>query len=103
MLELYEPANNRAARQQIAAIRGARSRQADRLLDGSLLRGMEVDVTLDSGAFVGTGHYLFSAVLDRFLGMYAAVNSFTRLQVSAASDPEDRITFPPRAGQQMLL
>lgn len=103
MLELYEPANNRAARQQIAAIREVRSRQTDRLLDGSLLRGMEVDMTLDSGAFVGTGHYLFSAVLDRFLGMYAAVNSFTRLQVSAAADSEDRTTFPPRAGQQMLL
>ena len=42
-------------------------------------RGIEVTVEFDEEQYVGTGVYLFASVLERFLGLYASLNSFTQL------------------------
>ena len=103
LLELYEPTNARAARQRIGAVRGVTGRPAERLLEGSILRGLKVEMTIDEDAFASTGHYLFSSVMDRFLAGYAAVNSFTQLRVTTIQNPEAHLDFPPRAGWQVSL
>jgi type VI secretion system protein ImpG len=66
-------------------------------------RGVEVTVELDEEKYVGTGVYLFAAVLERFLGLYATINSFCQLvaRTKQAEVPFKR--WPPRAGDQPLL
>ena len=71
--------------------------------EGGYCRGVEVTIELDEEKFVGTALYLFACVLERFLGLYVSLNSFT--QLVARSRPTGRLMrrWPPRAGEQRLL
>jgi type VI secretion system protein ImpG len=68
---------------------------------GGYARGLEVAVTLDEEKYVGVGAYLFAAVLERFVALYASVNSFTRLAYRSAQRGEVK-RWPPRAGDRPL-
>jgi type VI secretion system protein ImpG len=65
-------------------------------------RGLAIDVTFDEREFVGSSAYLFASVLNRFFGLYAAVNSFTQLRV--ISEQRDGVwkEWPPSAGEQIV-
>jgi type VI secretion system protein ImpG len=66
-------------------------------------QGVEVTVDFDERKYVGTGAYLFASVLDRFLGLYASMNSFTQL-VAVVQQREGILKkWPPRAGEHPLL
>ncbi|MBA2379656.1 MAG: type VI secretion system baseplate subunit TssF, partial [Blastocatellia bacterium] len=47
--------------------------------------------------------FLFACVLERFMGLYASVNSFNQLTIASEQREEPLKTFPPRAGEQVLL
>ncbi len=66
-------------------------------------RGTEVTLTFDEDAYAGTSAFLLATVLDRFLGLYASVNSFT--QTVARSRQREGIwkRWEPRAGEQVVL
>jgi type VI secretion system protein ImpG len=66
-------------------------------------RGMEVSLELDEQKYVGTGVFLFAAVLERFLGLYASVNSFTELVARTRQSEGILKRWPPRAGELPLL
>src|SRR5262249_22229702 len=66
-------------------------------------RGVEVTVELDEEKYVGTGVYLFAAVLERFLGLYATINSFSQLVARTKQSEVPFKRWPPRAGDQPLL
>lgn len=66
-------------------------------------RGTRVDLQLDERQFVGGGAYLFSAVLERFLGAYATMNSFCQLAVGTNLRKEALGEWPPRAGDRVLI
>jgi type VI secretion system protein ImpG len=66
-------------------------------------RGTEVDLTLDENACAGTSPLLLASVLDRFLSLYAAVNSFTRLSVRRQNREGTWKTWPARVGRRPLL
>jgi len=66
-------------------------------------RGIQVELELDEQQFAGAGAYLFSAVLDRFLSSYAAMNSFSQLTARSTLRKEAMGKWPPRAGTQALL
>lgn len=62
-----------------------------------LCRGVEVTVELDPTKFPARGAYLFAAVLDRFLGLFATTNSFTELIVKTQHDVIKK--WPARTGE----
>ncbi len=66
-------------------------------------RGVEVSVELDEEKFVGIGSYLFASVLERFLGAYASLNSFTQLVARSRQGDGLIKRWPPRAGDRTLL
>jgi type VI secretion system protein ImpG len=70
---------------------------------GAFCRGVAVEIAFDEDQYVGGSAYLLAAVLERFLGLYAAVNSFTRL--TARSKQRERVlaAWPPRTGDKFLL
>ena len=39
-------------------------------------RGRRVEIEFDEEQFTGGGVFLFASVLERFLGLYASINSF---------------------------
>jgi type VI secretion system protein ImpG len=69
----------------------------------AICRGIDVTVELDARRLEGTGAFLFATVLERFLGLYASINSFTRLSVRLHGRAETLRVFPPRAGDRPLL
>ncbi len=66
-------------------------------------RGTEIILELDDVKFAGTGVSLFSAVLERFFGLYTAINSFTQLSVRTRQEEGVVKAWPPRAGEHPML
>ncbi|KIE41133.1 type VI secretion system baseplate subunit TssF [Geobacter anodireducens] len=106
-LYLFEEGGGRgelaANRKRLDGIEAVIAKPAGRLVGGHLLRGSEIVLTLRGDHFAGPGDlFLFGAVLDRFLGGYASLNSFTRLTVRE-SVREEVYSWPPRLGHRQLL
>ncbi|MGB2971169.1 MAG: type VI secretion system baseplate subunit TssF, partial [Candidatus Competibacter sp.] len=62
-------------------------------------RGLEVNVTLDEGAFEGAGIFLLGAVLEQFFAKYASINSFTETVVHS-SERGEIMRWPARIGKR---
>ncbi|EAQ80435.1 type VI secretion system baseplate subunit TssF [Blastopirellula marina] len=71
-------------------------------LKGGFCRGLEIRIELDDQKYHGVGSYLFASVLERFLGLYVNINSFTQL-VAVTQQRGVLKRFEPRAGEAMLL
>ena len=81
-------------------------RAVERLTEGTaaaFVRGLEVTLDLDEDKYLGTGAYLFAAVLDRFVGLYASINSFTTLVARAKTGGREIYRGRPRAGDKPLV
>jgi type VI secretion system protein ImpG len=66
-------------------------------------RGTQVEITFNEEQFAGGGVYLFAAVLEYFLGLYASMNSFSQLVARTRQRKEVLKRWSPRAGQKVLL
>ena len=65
-------------------------------------RGLQIVLTLEEGAFAGTGVYLLGAVLEQFFARYVSINAFTECVLATPSRGEIK-RWPPRIGQRHLL
>jgi type VI secretion system protein ImpG len=70
---------------------------------GAIVRGTEVTLELDPEKFSGIGSLLFATVLERFLGLYCSINSFTRLVLKEQRSDTPIKVWPPRIGEVSLL
>ena len=70
---------------------------------GGFCRGIDVFVHLDEDRFSGSGVFLFASVLERFLGLYCTLNSFSRLIATTNQREGELQRWPPRAGEMTLL
>jgi type VI secretion system protein ImpG len=107
ILFLYDLLDSSATRKQIRGIKKVKSRPAVRQtgmrIGAGFVRGIETTIEFDEEQYVGSGMFLFACVLERFLGLYASVNSFNQL-VAVTSQKEGILKrWPPRAGEQILL
>ena len=93
--------------QQIAGITNVTSRRVvgrpPSLPWNGVCRGIEVTIEFDEQKYVGSGVFLLASVLERFLGLYAAINSFTQLVAKTQQREEPLKQWPPRAGEEILL
>ncbi len=107
ILHLYNIGDSAVTRKQILGIVGIESKKAVRQIGGRIgtgfVRGLHTTITFDEEQYVGSGMFLFASVLERFLALYASLNSFNQLTIRSAQREEDIKTFPPRAGEQELL
>ena len=65
-------------------------------------RGLEVTVTCDESAFVGSSAFLLGAVLNQFFAKYASINSFTETVLRSRQRGEV-IRWPMAPGQRPTL
>jgi type VI secretion system protein ImpG len=103
ILKLYDFDNSSVTRQQINGIESVQYRPVTKRIGQSLCRGVEVTIVLDENKFVGTGLFLFASVLERFLGQYVSVNSFSQLVAKTVQRKEALKKWPPRSGNRILL
>jgi len=71
----------------------------------SFARGRKITIDLDEDQFSGGGTYLFASVIERFLAMYASMNSFSTL-VARVRSKQKTFTlreWQPRAGFRPLI
>ena len=106
ILSLYDFSDSSATRKQIRGITGVSSRrvvrQVGQRIGAGFVRGLETRVEFDEENFVGSGIFLFACVLERFLGLYASVNSFSQM-VAATQQREGYLKrWPARTGEAIV-
>lgn len=107
ILHLYNFSDSAVIRKQILGIKSVEAKKIVRQVGGRVgtgfVRGLQTTITFDEDEFVGSGLYLFASVLDRFLALYASLNSFNQLEVRSIQQEDPIKLFHPRAGEQELL
>ena len=107
VLYLYDFLDSLATRKQIMGIEKVTSnrvvRQTGSRIGAGLVRGLETTIEFDEEQYVGSGVFLFASVLERFLGLYASVNSFNQLVAKSKQREGYLKRWAPRTGEQILL
>ncbi len=103
ILALYDFADSADTRSMIEGVSRVAARRVPGRSGGGICRGLEVTVHLDEDRFAGHGIYLFAAVLERFLGLYCSLNSFSKLIVTTNRREGELRRWQPRAGETVLL
>ncbi len=106
MLALYNLPRSAVSERQIRGIVGLSQKPARAWIrdrHGSCrVHGVEVTLTVEEAAFVGSGLHVFVQVIDHFLAMYAHLNTFTQLTVISKETGRELIRCLPRNGQLTL-
>jgi type VI secretion system protein ImpG len=98
-LALYDWTDGELNGRRINAITDVQHRPLSKLVKGGLMRGVEITVTLDAGRFAGEGDLeLFGSMLNRFIGLYATLNLYTKL-VIVTQPTGRRIEWPETKGE----
>ncbi len=107
ILLLYDFRDSSATRKQIQGIERVSSRRVVRQTGSRIgtgfVRGIETAIDFDEDQYVGSGVFLFASVLERFLGLYASLNSFNQLVARTKQREGELKRWPLRAGDQVLL
>jgi len=79
-LALYDWTDSELNRRRLAAIVEVQHHLIERFEKGFVLRGVDIEVTLDANGFCGEGDIcLFGEMLHRFFGLYADIHLFNQL------------------------
>jgi type VI secretion system protein ImpG len=106
-LALYDLRQSALTQHQIRAIAALERRPARTWFRDEKgkapVRGIEIRLTIDEEAFVGTGLHLFVQVLDHFFGLCVHINSFTQLTIVSLANGKELIRCKPRHGEIELV
>ena len=92
-----------ANRHRVAGIETLSAEPETRLMGRRMLSGQRLRLVCRSSHFASLGGlYVFGCVIERFLGDYAAINAYTRLELRD-SDSGAVFEWPARLGRQCLL
>jgi type VI secretion system protein ImpG len=102
-LALYGRIDDPALRRQIDGLLAIRSEPVTRRVPGqsrsAFARGQRLHIKLDDAPFENGRMFLFSAILERFLGEFATVNAFTE-SIFESRQEGTFAQWPPRMGQR---
>lgn len=112
MLRLYDRTESESNRRLIDGMISLKSRRIvgraaggpDQCgVPGGFCRGVEIEILFDEEKYLETGLFLFASVLERFLGEYCSINSFTRLIAMTTKREAPLRKWPPRASERALV
>ena len=107
ILQLYSFYDARSAADQIRGIREMSERKVVRRVGSEawrgFCRGSEITLVFDESLYVGTGAFLLASVLNCFFALYASTNAFTQLVIKSEQRKGSWKTWPPMAGEQIVL
>jgi type VI secretion system protein ImpG len=106
-LLLYDFTDSAATRKQISGMTGIDTRvvvrQMGSRIGAGFVRGTETTLEFDENQYVGGGVFLFASVIERFLALYASMNSFSQLVAKIKQREGYLKRWSPRAGARILL
>lgn len=89
-----------AHQRMLEGIVSLKSSYRERMIRGAPIRGLQIELELHEDHFAGEGDaFLFGNVIDRFLGLYVTLNSFSQLNLKLTRSGH-RHAFPARWGDQ---
>ena len=107
LLTLHNTANSLAAERQIDGLVAVRSSPAFARVASqhgvAFANGRKVHVEFDEEHFPSGGLFVFASVLERFLALYASMNSFTQLVATSRQRRRPLREWAPRAGWRALV
>jgi type VI secretion system protein ImpG len=107
LLSLLDITGSAVAQQRISGLVGIRSRRVLRRVtcEGVRIfaRGLEVTLELDEAKYAGSSAFLFTSVLEAFMGLYATINSFTQTVATVRQREGVLKRWPPRTGDRPLI
>jgi type VI secretion system protein ImpG len=105
LLTLYVNRNDQFMIRQIEGIRSTTSAPIVRRVGTggplTFARGLEIRVTMDEGAFEGSGIFVLGAVLAEFFSRYVSINSFTETVIVSQRRGEI-IRWPNKIGRRPI-
>ncbi len=109
LLRLYDHAESPDFERQVQGVLDVRGEAVHARVPGlasggglALARGRRIALDLDEDNFAGDGAWIFASVLERFLALYASLNSFTQLTVNTRQRRRPLGDWLPRAGCRAL-
>lgn len=104
LLRLYDFRRTQETSVLIDAIVAVTStRSTARLSDGSIARGVDISITFDDTTVDRGLAFLFGSVLSHYLGLYASINTFSRLTIKLSGTVVPVVRFPPRTAADVLI
>lgn len=107
MLALYDLPRSPSSQRQIGGVQAIEQQATSAWLAGNpfncLVRGVQVRLSIDEEAFIGSGLHAFAHIVERFLALYVHANSFTQLVIVSAKTGEELFTCQPKSGDLSLL
>jgi type VI secretion system protein ImpG len=107
LLALYNFGDNPGVARQILGLTDVRSRRKMARVNSEhgfvFCPGIDVEAEFDEEEFAGSGAFLLASVLERFLGLYCSVNSFSQFSVKTRQRKGVVWAWPPRSGEQIVL
>ena len=113
LLKVYDFADSDVTRKMIEGVIGVshdlvpgridRRNNDKKRMGNFIVLGKEVTVKFDEDAYAGSGAFLMASVLERFLGAYATINSFTQMVATSKQREGTWKRWPPRCGDRTLL
>jgi type VI secretion system protein ImpG len=105
LLMLYVNANDQFMTRQVEGVRSATSVPIVRRIAATgpltFARGLEIRVTMDEGAFEGSGIFVLGAVLAEFFSRYVSLNSFTETVIVSQRRGEI-MRWPSKIGRRPI-
>ena len=106
LLALNNLGGNPRADSQVGALQALHCRAVTRYIDDDpwqgYRRGYALTLQVGAGGMRGSSVLLFGAVLQRFLGSYAGINTFVELRL-VQDDGRELFAWPARASEQLKL
>lgn len=107
ILQLYDFSDDPQSRSMIDGIVDIRSERVTRRIpgdaQGGFCRGTRVVIEFEPERYPQNNLYLFASVLNRFLGLYCSINSFTQVVARQRGRTRDYAGWDARAGDRVLL
>ena len=105
ILRLYNFDHSKASQQQIEGITKVSYEHVTRRINNrSFCRGIQVMIEFNEQQYVGKkSMILFASIIERFLGQYVSINSFSQLVAISAQTSENIYEWPPRSGDMIII
>ncbi|OUS09630.1 type VI secretion protein [Gammaproteobacteria bacterium 53_120_T64] len=107
ILRLYDFSDSPSTRKLIESLRDMHTKAITAPIQAgsgiAMCRGTEIHIELDPVMMIGTSPLLFASVIERFMGLYCSLNSFTRLITTLSGKEGELKRWPPRAGDKALI
>ncbi len=103
VIRLYDFSNTPESRRVVNGIRTVQSRHVTRRIGQAFFRGVEITIGFDESEYEDSGLFMFTSVLERFLGQFVSLNSFTQLFAKTVPGGKLFKVWPPRRGVRPQL